>query len=286
MLSAALLAGGCGSTATDGKDGAPEGQPAAERPQLLLASTIGPIDAGIVDLFEQEFEKKTGIRVRHVGAGTGAALNIARQGHVDLVMVHAKALEEQFVAEGWGTQRYDLMYNDFVMVGPESDPAGIRGEADALAALRKIAAAEAHFISRGDNSGTNVKEKELWQAAGITPEGDWYEIFARGAEGNSATLRYTNEQGAYTLIDRATVLALQDELKLEVLCEKDEELLNYISVIPVNPEKCPNVDYQRAMQFVEWLQSQECQRLIKEFGVDKYGAPMFFPNSPEGRKLA
>ncbi len=249
---------------------------------VLLASTIGPIDAGIVDVLETAFEKETGIRVRHVGAGTGAALDIARKGQIDLVMVHAKSLEEKFVNEGYGTERIALMYNDFVIVGPASDPAGIKGMKHAPPALKKIAEKGALFISRGDRSGTHVAEMELWEKAGVKPSGSWYQVYEKGASGNLPTLRYTDEKEAYTVIDRATFLALQGKIKVVILVEKCEDLLNYISLIPVNPKKFPQVNYGDTMIFVKWLTAPEKgQLIIRDFGKEKYGAPMFFPNSKE-----
>ena len=249
---------------------------------ILLASTIGPIDSGIVDLLENEFEKETGIRVRHVGAGTGAALEIAQKGNVDLVLVHAKSLEEKFVKEGFGTERIDLMYNDFVIVGPSSDPAGIKGMRQATEVLKKISEKGATFVTRGDRSGTHVAEMQLWEKAGIKPSGSWYVIYEKGAEGNVPTLRYTDQKEAYTVIDRATVLSLKDQIKLVVLVEKDEALLNYISLIPVNPQKFPRANYGDVMVFVKWLTSPEKgQKIIRDFGKDKYGSPLFFPNSKE-----
>jgi len=252
---------------------------------ILMASTIGPIDSGIIDVLENQFEKEIGIRVRHVGAGTGAALDIARQGNVDLVLVHAKSLEEKFVAEGFGTERVALMYNDFVIVGPQSDPAGIKGMKSALEALKRISQKEVTFVTRGDRSGTHVAEMDLWQKAGIKPQGSWYYTCPRGAEGNVPTLRHTDKMEAYTLIDRATVLAMQKEIKLVVLVEKDEALLNFISLIPVNPQKLPKVNYIDSMKFVKWLTSPEKgQQIIADFGKDKYGAPLFFANSTEWRE--
>jgi tungstate transport system substrate-binding protein len=249
---------------------------------FLLASTIGPIDSGIVDLLENEFEKETGIRVRHVGAGTGAALEIAQKGNVDLVLVHAKSLEEKFVKEGFGTERIDLMYNDFVIVGPSSDPAGIKGMRQVTEALKKISEKGATFVTRGDRSGTHVAEMQLWEKAGIKPSGSWYVIYEKGAEGNVPTLRYTDQKEAYTVIDRPTVLSLKDQIKLVVLVEKDEALLNYISLIPVNPQKFPRANYGDVMVFVKWLTSPEKgQKIIRDFGKDKYGSPLFFPNSKE-----
>jgi len=251
---------------------------------ILLSSTIGPIDAGIVGLLEDEFEKETGIRVRHVGSGTGAALNIARKGNVDLVLVHAKSLEEKFVQEGFGTERIDLMYNDFIIVGPSNDPAGIKGVKLAIEALKKISEKKVTFISRGDKSGTHVSEMELWGKAGIKPSGSWYVIYEKGAMGNVPTLRYTDEKNAYTVIDRATYLTLKGQIKLDILVEKDEALLNYMTLIPVNPQKFPRVNYEDAMVFVKWLTSpKKGQRIIKDFGKDKYGSPLFFPNSKEWR---
>jgi tungstate transport system substrate-binding protein len=235
-----------------------------------------------VGALETEFEKETGIRVRHVGAGTGAALDIAKQGTVDLVMVHAKSLEEKFVQEGFGTERIDLMFNDFVIVGPPGDPAGIKGIKQATEALRVISQKGVTFISRGDKSGTHVAEMELWQKAGIKPSGPWYVIYEKGSTGNVPTLRYTNEKNAYTVIDRATFLTIKDEVKLAVLVEKDEALLNFISLIPVNPKKFPRVNYADTMAFVSWLTSPEKgQKIIRDFGKDEYGSPLFFPNSKE-----
>jgi tungstate transport system substrate-binding protein len=249
---------------------------------ILLASTIGPIDSGIIDRLENEFEKETGIRVRHVGAGTGAALDIAKKGQVDLVLVHAKSLEEKFVKEGFGTERIDLMYNDFVIVGPSSDPAGIKGMKLATEALKTMSGKGAPFVSRGDRSGTHVAEMELWEKTGMKPSGPWYVIYEKGSEGNVPTLRHTDQKGAYTVIDRATYLSLKDQIKLTILVEGDEALLNYISLIPVNPQKFLRVNYEDAMVFVKWLTSTEKgQKIIKDFGKDKYGSPLFFPNSKE-----
>lgn len=252
---------------------------------VLLSSTIGPIDAGIVGALEDQFEKETGIRVRHVGAGTGAALKLATNGQIDLVMVHARSLEEKFIADGYGTARIPLMYNDFVIVGPASDPAAIKGEKSAAAALKKIMNKGAKFISRGDKSGTHVAEMELWQKAGIKPQGAWYQTYEKGSEGNVPTLKYTDSQTAYTVIDRATYLSLKNQIKLVILVEGDEALLNFISLIPVNPAKFPNVNSKDAMTFVKWLTAPDKgQLIIRDFGKDKYGAALFFPNSLEWQK--
>ncbi len=251
---------------------------------IRMATTIGPVDAGIVDTLIELFEAKTGIKVEYAKAGTGKALEMAKTGEFDLVQVHAKELEEQFVAEGYGTERIDLMYNDFVIVGPKEDPAGIKG-LPLREALKRIMDTESLFISRGDLSGTHVAEMNLWKAAGLEPEGDWYLIWEGGPQGNAATLRYTNERQAYTVIDRATYLVLKNEITLIVLVEKDEAMLNFITLIPVNPERFPNVNYDLTMQFVEFLTSEEAQIAIRDFKKDVYGEALFFPNSAKWRSL-
>jgi tungstate transport system substrate-binding protein len=254
----------------------------AEKGFILLASTIGPIDAGIVSALEDGFEKETGIRVRHVGAGTGEALKMAEKGNFDLVMVHARSLEEKFVAAGFGTERIPLMYNDFVIVGPASDPAGIRGMKSAPDALKKIAEKSAPFVTRGDKSGTHVAEMELWGKAGLKPSGAWYKTYEKGNEGNVPTLRFTSNSGAYTLIDRATYLSIHKNIKLAILVEGDEALLNRISLIPVNPKKFPQVNKEDVAQFVSWLSAPDKgQKIVADFGKEKFGAALFFPDSRE-----
>jgi len=253
--------------------------------KIMLASTIGPIDAGIVGALEDVFTKKTGIAVEHTGAGTGKAIQMAETGKYDLLLVHAKALEEKFVADGFGTKRYDLMYNDFVILGPATDPAKIKGMKDAPSALRKIMEAKALFITRGDKSGTHVKELEVWKKAGVEPQGTWYHVFEQGSKGNAPTLAFTNEKQAYTIMDRATYITMKSEITLQVLVERDDILLNYITLIPVSPAKFPQVHHAEAMQFVYWLQGRDAQLIIRDFGKDKYDEPLFFPNSPEGKKL-
>jgi tungstate transport system substrate-binding protein len=249
---------------------------------ILLSSTIGPIDAGIVGALEESFEKNTGIAVRHIGSGTGAALELAKNGNIDLVLVHAKALEEKFINDGFGTERIPLMYNDFVIMGPADDPAGIRGMKKATDALKRIAETGKLFISRGDQSGTHVAEMDLWKKAGIKPSGSWYVVYEKGSEGNAPTLRYTNQKRAYTVIDRATQLTMQKEIQLPILVERDEDLLNYISLIPVNPKKFPRINHEEAMTFIKWLTSPDKgQMIIRDFGKDQYGSPLFFPNSRE-----
>ncbi len=251
--------------------------------EIRLASTIGPIDAGIVGALEEAYLRKTGVRVTHVGAGTGKALELARTGDFDLVMAHARALEDRFVADGYGVDRQDIMYNDFVILGPASDPAGIRGGRSAAAALSRIANARSLFVTRGDNSGTHVKEMEIWSAAGLKPSGDWYVVWEKGATGNAATTRYADERRAYLLMDRATYLTLKRDIGLQVLVQGDRDLLNFIAIIRVNPARFPQVATEPARAFLDWVVSAEAQRIIQSFGVDRYGEPLFFPNSDAWR---
>lgn len=253
----------------------------AEAPRgcLVLAATIGPIDAGVVPALTQAFHKETGIQVHVIGLGTGAALDLARRGEADLAMVHAPALEEKFVKDGFGTERVPLMYNDFVILGPAADPAGVR-KATVAAALKSIAAKGAPFLSRGDRSGTHVAELELWAKAGLQPAGAWYRVFERGSQGNKPTLLEADRLQAYTVIDRATWLTLKGQLTLQVLVEGDEALLNHISLVPVDPKRFPAVRAAEAAAFVTWLTDPaKGQRLIQAFGRERFGQSLFFPES-------
>ncbi len=254
--------------------------PAAEK-TLRLSSTIGPVDAGIIPLLAEVFTKQAGIPVSYEKAGTGATLKKAESGNFDLVIVHARSLEDAFIEAGLGIDRRDVMYNDFVILGPKNDPAKIRGEKDVAKALQTIAKAEAPFITRNDKSGTHVKEMQLWKAANINPDGDWYIKFADGAKGNKATTLYTNDKQAYVLMDRATWLTLKDKLNLEILVENDKRMLNLIALIRVNPERFKTVNKDEALKFADWVVQDEAQTIIRDFGKDKYGAPLFFPNSDE-----
>ncbi len=247
---------------------------------VLLASTIGPVDSGIIDVLEQGFLKDTGITVRHISAGTGAALDIARKCQVDIVLVHAKELEDKFIAEGFGTERMPLMYNDFVIVGPTADPAGIKGMKTASEAFTAIAGKNVKFLTRGDKSGTNVAELAIWKKAGIVPQGAWYFKGLKGDLGNTATLKEASDGQAYTIIDRATWLGAGKETNLVILVEGDEALINHISIIPVNQDKCKDVNSKDALTFAAWLTDPDKgQKIIKTFGVDKYGQALFVPES-------
>lgn len=257
-------------------------QPAAGRP-VLLASTIGPIETGLVAALEDEFYSHAGILVRHIAAGTGQALQIAREGRVDLVLTHARQMEEEFVAGGFGLARHPLMSNDFLLVGPASDPAAAHGAGSARAAFQRIAAAQAPFVSRGDRSGTHTKELELWQAAGVLPAGPWYRVYQLGATGSAATLCFAAEVGAYTLVDRATyVVACSTGLQLALLLEGDPRLHNEFSLIPVNPQRFPRANHQAAVQFIAWATGPEGRRVIAAFGRNRYGEPLFLPAAAAG----
>ena len=248
---------------------------------ILLSTTIGPVDAGIIDaLIDAYTQQNPNITIRYLARGTGKAIETAKAGNIDMVIVHAKSLEEEFVQEGYGTERIDFMYNDYVLVGPKDDPAGVKGSANIKEALQKISDSESKFISRGDNSGTHVKEVEIWADSAIEPTGAWYEVYEKGSTGNKATLLYTDEQNAYTIIDRATVITNKDSLtNLEVLHENDEIMLNYITLIPCNPETLKNINAEDAADFIEWLTGEEAQEIVRTFGVDTYGEPLFFPNA-------
>ena len=252
--------------------------PALAAGTVRMSSTIGPIDAGIVPALVEAY-KKSGTTVTFEGAGTGATLEKAKTGNFDIVMVHARSLEDKFIADGFGVDRRDIMYNDFVILGPASDPAGIKGMKSAASALTRIAIMGSPFVTRGDMSGTHVKELEVWDAARIKPEGDWYVTYSLGKLGNGPSTAFANRRGAYILMDRATYLTMKKDIKLVPLVEKDPILLNLIAVIRVNPAKFQGLNADTALAFADWLEGDEAQNLIKDFGVKKYGEPLFFPNS-------
>ncbi|RME85038.1 MAG: tungsten ABC transporter substrate-binding protein [Caldilineae bacterium] len=250
---------------------------AGTRDELVLATTTSTYDSGLLDYILPDFERKTGIRVRVIAVGTGQALALGKAGDADVLLVHAREREEQFVAEGYAPSRHDVMYNDFVIVGPAEDPAGIRGMTSAAEAFKRIAQAQALFVSRGDDSGTYIKEQKIWQEAGITPQGDWYES---AGQGMGAVLNMANEQQAYTLSDRSTFLARQREgLDLEILVEGDPVLFNQYGVLPVTPDKEHDINYGAAIAFVNWITSPETQELIASYGIEQFGSQLFFPNA-------
>jgi tungstate transport system substrate-binding protein len=258
----------------------PAEQP-AEQPKegrsFILATTTSTEDSGLLDFLLPIFKEKTGIEVNVVSKGTGAALELAKNGDADAVLVHAKAQEEQFVADGFAKERFDVMYNDFILVGPESDPAGLLAQApnDPIKAFSLIAEKQATFISRGDESGTHTKEKGYWKEANITPSGEWY---VEAGAGMGAVLQMASEKEGYTLSDRATYLSMKDELDLVILTEKNEKMYNQYGVMMVNPDKYP-IKEAEVKEFIEWILSDEGQELIATFGIEEYGQSLFIPNA-------
>ncbi|HUI88223.1 MAG TPA: substrate-binding domain-containing protein [Anaerolineales bacterium] len=246
---------------------------------LILATTTSTQDSGLLDVLVPLFEQQTGYIVKTVAVGTGAALQLGQQGNADVLLVHAPSSEVTYMNGGFGKDRFLVMHNDFIIVGPSSDPAKIKGDTDAVDAFKKIAAAGATFISRGDQSGTNTKELALWKSAGIDPAGTKPAWYVSTGQGMGATLTITSQKGAYTLSDRATYLAYQSNLQLEVLVEKDNSLLNVYHVITVNPDKWPKVNYTGALAFANWIVSPAIQDVIGKFGVDKYGQQLFVPDA-------
>ncbi|MBN2345001.1 MAG: substrate-binding domain-containing protein [Candidatus Aminicenantes bacterium] len=248
--------------------------PAANQ-TLVLASTTSTLDSGLFDILLPPFEKRFACTVKVIAVGTGQAMRLARDGNADVLLVHDRQAEEKFVAEGFGVERLDVMHNDFVLVGPPADPAGVRGR-PASEALRRIAAARAPFVSRGDESGTHKKELSLWRAAGIPPAGDWY---MESGSGQEATLRIANEKKAHCLVDRATWLAHEKEADaIAILAEGDLCLYNPYSVIVVSRERFPWLNAGLAARFADFVRSSEGQAIIRDFGKDKYGTALFFPD--------
>ncbi|MCI0371450.1 MAG: substrate-binding domain-containing protein [candidate division NC10 bacterium] len=253
--------------------------PRAAAPQertVLLATTTSTQDSGLLDVLVPLFEKKTGYTVKAIAVGTGQSLALGARGEADVVLAHAPELERRYVAEGNLTNRRPVMHNDFILVGPPADPAGIRGATGAAEAFRRIAGRQARFVSRGDNSGTHNKEQTLWKAAAVGPKGRWY---LESGQGMGVTLIIASEKGAYTLTDRGTYLAFQQRLRLAILLEGDAPLLNPYHVMEVNPARHPKVNAAGGKALADFLVSAEAQEVIRTFGVERYGQPLFFPDA-------
>lgn len=250
--------------------------PGAQRREVLLATTTSFQDSGLLDDLVSDFALKTGYRIRATAVGSGAAIALGAKGDADVVVAHSEQAELDFMSQGNGERRLRVMHNDFVILGPPSDPARARGK-QSLEAFRAIAGARATFYSRGDKSGTDVFEKNLWKQAGITPGAPWY---IEAATGMGQILQIASEKNAYTISDRGTYLARKRGLVLDILAEKEPPLFNYYHVMTVNPEKFPRVNGEGALAFVEYLVSPETQRRIGLFGVAKYGEPLFTPDAP------
>lgn len=278
---AGLLAAACAGTGAPASGPvAPSGQgpaqrPSPERSEVLLATTTSLQDSGLLDELVADFYEKTGYRIRATAVGSGAAIAIGAKGDADLVIAHSSKAELEFMAQGNGDRRLKIMYNDFVVLGPPEDPARARGKTS-QDALRAIATARAPFYSRGDKSGTDVFEKDLWKQAGVVPAAPWY---FEAATGMGQTLQVASEKKAYTISDRGTFLARKQSLALIIVSEKDPPLLNTYHVMTVSPAKYPRVNAAGANALVEYLVSPATQERIGKFGVERYGEPLFFPDA-------
>jgi tungstate transport system substrate-binding protein len=255
-----LLASGCS-------------RPHDEGPALTLATTTSTQDTGLLDVLAPMFEKDTGTQVKVVAVGSGQALELGRRGDADVLLTHAPDAEQRFMAEGYGEQRTPVMHNDFVLVGPQADPAGVAGETSIAESFRRIAQEEALFISRGDESGTHTKELQIWHLAEIQPQGQWY---LQAGASMAAVLRMASEKAAYTLSDRGTFAAQRSGLELVVLSQGDPKLRNPYAVIVVSRQKHPHVRHEAARRFAEFLVSPQVQQTISQFGVEEFGEPLFF----------
>jgi len=249
----------------------------AQQKNIILATTTSTQDSGLLDVLIPMFEKKTGFFVKTIAVGSGQAMAMGQKGEADVLLVHSPAAEKKFVADGYGVNRRIIMHNDFIIVGPGEDPAKIKGGKSTPDSFKKIAAAGALFLSRADKSGTHTKEMGIWTAAGINPEGQkWYQQTGLGM---GQTLNVASEKKGYTLADRGTYLALKKNLALDILAEGDAILLNVYHVIEVNPAKFPKVNVAGGKAFADFMVSKEVQDVIKTFGVEKYGSPLFFPDA-------
>jgi tungstate transport system substrate-binding protein len=246
---------------------------------VILATTTSTQDSGLLDVLVPRFEKSSGYRVKTISVGTGAALALGSRGEADVVLVHAPDAEKEWMAQGFGSERVLVMHNDFVIVGPPSDPAGIKGEKSALAALKKVNEKQSPWVSRDDNSGTDQLEKKLWKDAGLTPKGQaWY---LTSGQGMGQTLTLADQKSAYTITDRATYLARKSTLQSTIGVEGDKVLLNIYHVMPVNPARFPNVkvNVEGGQAFAKFLVAADTQNVIGDFGKDKYGQALFFPDA-------
>ena len=249
----------------------------AQQKTVILATTTSTQDSGLLDVLIPMFEKQTGYFVKTIAVGSGQAMAMGQKGEADVLLVHSPAAEKKFVTEAYGVNRRLVMHNDYIILGPTSDPAKIKGMKATAEAFKKIASASALFLSRGDNSGTHSKEREVWKATGINPEGQkWYQQTGLGM---GQTLNVANEKDGYTLADRGTYLSLKKNLKLDILVEGDAILLNIYHVIEVNPAKWPKVNVAGGKAFADFMVAKETQDTIKTYGVEKFGSPLFFPDA-------
>ncbi len=246
----------------------------AGKRDVILSTTTSTQDSGLLDALVPLFEKQSGYAVKTISVGTGQALALGAKGDADVVLVHAPSLEKKYAADGKLSNRRLVMYNDFVIIGPKNDPAKIGSVKGAIAALQAIARAKANFVSRGDNTGTHTLEKALWKTAGVEPKGSWY---IEAGQGMGATLGIANERNAYAISDRGTYLAFGKRVSLPILLEGDRALLNIYSVLEVNPANGPRVNSAGGKAFADFMVAPETQKVIRTFGVEKFGQPLFVP---------
>jgi len=266
VLAIVTMATGCGEKKTE----------PVERTELILATTTSTQDSGLLDEWVPMFEENNPYSVKVIAVGSGQAMEMGRNGECDVMLVHSPSEEEKMVAEGYAIDRNAVMHNNFIVLGPASDPAGVKSATSAEEAFKKIAASQQPFISRGDDSGTHTRELKVWKEAGIEPQGTWY---VETGKGMADTLRVASERKAYTLTDDATYLNLKEDLELEVLFEGDKILYNNYHVMDVNPEKYPDVDYEGAQAFNDFCISPEAQEFLLTFGEDRFGRPLFIPDA-------
>lgn len=271
LVTALILLIGCASSEESASD-----SQAPENPVIILATTTSTQDSGLLDQLVPIFEQESGYLVKVIAVGTGQALQMGEDGNADVLFVHAPAAEKVLIENGNAVDRRLIMHNDFVIVGPAADPAGISGMPSPVSAVAHIASTQSNFVSRGDDSGTHKKELAMWESGGMMPEGEWYLL---SGQGMGPTLKIASEKQGYTLTDRATYLAQQDLLDLDIMVEGDPSLLNVYHAMTVNPEKWPKVNEEGAKSWVDFLTRPDTQEIIGEFGVEKFGQPLFFPDA-------
>ena len=271
VLSVLLVISGCSSNQA-------ENDKVEDKGVLLMATTTSTADTGLLDYLAPIFKEDTGYTLEWSAVGTGEAINMGKNGDVSVILVHSKASEEEFVAEGYGVERFEVMYNDYVVIGPKRS---LGYNNDIEATFKAVVINELTWINRGDNSGTDKKEKQIWKALDVDPTTNPY--YMESGQGMGATITMADEQMALCLSDRGTYLKVKNDatlgIELEIICEKDDNLLNQYGVIAVNPEKYPETNIDGANTFIEWICSDKIQSLIGEYGVEKYGQPLFFPNA-------
>lgn len=272
LLMISLVLSSCSTGKTSNQTTTPE-----PKKGIILATTTSTQDSGLLDYLLPEFTKDTGYDVKVVAVGTGQALKMGEDGEADVLLVHAKASEEEFVKAGHGVKRYDVMYNDFILIGPKDDTK-VKAAAgnDIQKALKYIYDNKLKFVSRGDDSGTDKAEKKLWKNMNVKPSGDWY---ISAGKGMGPVIQMANEMKAYTISDRGTYLAMKDKTDLAIITENDPKLFNQYGVIAVNPNKNDKINKEGAQAFVDWILSERAQKLIGQYGIDKYGQALFVPNA-------